>query len=72
MHQENKKNEYNNLMAAAYLSAALSRTKKMPKFESIIKSCDKEKTQMTSEQMYEKVKQLNAIFGGVQEIGDDT
>ncbi len=59
-------------MAAAYLSAALSRTKKMPKFDTIVKHVDKEKKQMTSEQMYQKVKQLNVAFGGVQEIGDDT
>lgn len=72
VHEKNKKDEYNNLMAAAYLSAALSRTKKMPKFDSIIKKEDTGKKQMTSEQMYQKVKQLNAVFGGVQEIGDDT
>ncbi|MCG8484645.1 MAG: hypothetical protein MJA31_15135 [Clostridia bacterium] len=72
VHQENEKSEYNNLMAAAYLGAALSRTKRMPKFDTIVKHVDKEKKQMTSEQMYQKVKQLNVAFGGVQEIGDDT
>lgn len=46
----------------AYLSAYWQRVKKMPKLSEVLEN--KEKEEMTDEQMLSVVKQLNAKFGG--------
>lgn len=47
----------------AYMTAAWQRSKKMPKLSEVLKKV-KPKKPMTSEQMLDEIKKLNAAFGG--------
>jgi hypothetical protein len=62
-----KRNEQLNIYNA-YLSAYWQRVKKMPSLKEVFESKD-EKKQSSAEELFEKVKQLNAKLGGVV-IGD--
>lgn len=59
---ERKKHEHEERLLQAYLTAAWGfHTKRMPQWSDIVREPKKE---MTDEQMLEKIKQLNARFGG--------
>lgn len=60
-HAKRVKEESKEKITIAYMIAALSRAKKMPKLEKLI---EMPKKKMTNEEMLNKVKILNGAFGG--------
>ncbi len=62
---ETRKQEDEDRLILTYLGAAWQRAKKMPDLKSLLSKQDDSK-QMSDEQMYKKVKQLNAAFGGTK------
>ncbi|SDM17347.1 hypothetical protein [Bacillus sp. OK048] len=62
-HNEKIKFEVEEKITLVYLGAAWQRAKTMPSLDSILNKKPQRK-QMTNEEMLEKVKHLNAAFGG--------
>lgn len=54
----------------AYLTAYLQRVKEMPKLDKLLGK-DKEPKTMTDEEMWDKVRALNAQFGGTEVKGGE-
>lgn len=63
IYNEKKKAEQEEKLILTYLGAYWNRVKKMPTLKRILGK-EEVKKQMTDEQMLERVKQLNKIFGG--------
>ncbi|MCP8969726.1 hypothetical protein [Ectobacillus ponti] len=61
---EKQKQEQENDITLAYLTAYWHRVKKMPALKDVLKQPQQPKKQMSNEQMFERVKALNAAFGG--------
>jgi hypothetical protein len=58
-----QKQEYEKEIALVWLGAKLQRAKSIPDLKKLIGN-EQQKKKMTSEEMLNKVKQLNAAFGG--------
>lgn len=56
------KEEQKQQITVAYLTAALSRVKKMPKLDELI---NEPKKKMTDEEMFEEIKKINIQMGGM-------
>ena len=76
-YSEKKKEESKEKLTLAYINAMwtvqwLGKKSNHPRpLKEILKSIDKDKKQMTDEQMLAKVKILNALFGGeVKTVGE--
>lgn len=75
-YSEKKKEESKEKLTLAYINAMwtvqwLGKKSNHPRpLKEILESIDKDKKQMSDEDMFEKVKALNALFGGeVKEVG---
>lgn len=75
-YSEKKKEESKEKLTLAYINAMwtvqwLGKKSNHPRpLKEILESIDKDKKQMSDEEMFEKVKALNALFGGeVKEVG---
>lgn len=75
-YSEKKKEESKEKLTLAYINAIwtvqwLGKKSNHPRpLKEILESIDKDKKQMSDEDMFEKVKALNALFGGeVKEVG---
>lgn len=75
-YSEKKKEESKEKLTLAYINAIwtvqwLGKKSNHPRpLKEILESIDKDKKQMSDEEMFEKVKALNALFGGeVKEVG---
>jgi hypothetical protein len=60
---EKRKQEYEEKVALVWLGESLHRRKKLPTLSQLLEQKEPKK-QMTADEMYEKVKMLNAAFGG--------
>ncbi|MFJ5713113.1 hypothetical protein [Neobacillus sp. NPDC093127] len=63
-HNEKIKFEVEEKITLVYLGAYWHRVEKMPSLDSILKKTQPARKKMTDEEMLNKVKQLNAAFGG--------
>lgn len=63
MYNENKKIEQEEKIVLTYLGAYWQRVNKLPSINEVLGK-NKPKKEMTPEEMLEKIKQLNAAFGG--------
>ena len=59
------KNSYDLAITQAWLTANWQRAKKMPNLDKVLKSNKPIQKEMTDEQIFEQIKSLNAMFGGV-------
>lgn len=62
-YNKKRKLEEEEKITIAYMTAAWSRAKKLPNLKQILKS-NQPKKSMTAKEMFERVKMLNAAFGG--------
>jgi hypothetical protein len=60
-YQKKVKNDYDNQITIAYLTAYWHRVERMPKLKDILKQEPKEQT---PDQMLAEIKKLNALMGG--------
>lgn len=77
-YSEKNKEESKEKLTLAYINAIwtvqwLGKKSNHPRpLKEILESIDKDKKQMSDEEMFEKVKALNALFGGeVKEVGKE-
>lgn len=69
--QERQETELKERLSLVWLGEYYHRTKRLPKLKDELRKVSSEKEEMTPEEMLEKVKALNAQFGGITKKGGE-